>query len=83
MVEQFKQRDEILSSELPINNANDLLSVAHVVSVGATDNLSSDYCFELNWIKQASDAFFAQKDVFSIRLVKKDQAQNHENRPAL
>jgi len=74
MVEQFKQRDEIRSSELPITSANDLLAVAHVVSVGAIDNLSSDYHFELNWVEQLADEYFEQKDVFSIRLIRNASA---------
>ncbi|MAA71288.1 MAG: flagellar protein FliT [Bermanella sp.] len=74
MIEQFTQRDEITSSEIPVNNAADLLAIAHVVSVGAVDNLSSEYQFELNWVDQKSDEYFEQKDVFSIRLIKKEHA---------
>jgi hypothetical protein len=76
MVEQFKQRDEIRSSELPISDANDLLSVAHVVSVGAVDNLSSDYHFELKWVEQVAGEYFTQKDVFSIRLMRNDSSSD-------
>lgn len=72
MVDQFKQRNEVLSSEIPVDNANDLLALAHVVSVGAVDNLSSDYHFELSWIERKQHEFFEEKDVFSIRLVKND-----------
>jgi len=74
MVEQFKQRNEIRSSEIPVNSANDLLAIAHVVSIGAVDNLSSEYHFELKWIDQQQDEYFTQKDVFSIRLMKNDSA---------
>ncbi|MFY0640996.1 Wadjet anti-phage system protein JetA family protein [Bermanella sp. WJH001] len=74
MVEQFISRDEISSSEIPVNSAADLLAIAHVVSVGAVDNLSSEYHFELNWVDQKSDEYFEQKDVFSIRLIKKENA---------
>ncbi len=80
MVEQFKQRNEIRSSELPINSANDLLAVAHVVSVGAIDNLSSDYHFELNWLEQVADEYFEQRDVFSIRLMKNESANETANK---
>jgi len=79
MVEQFKQRDEIRSSELPITSANDLLAVAHVVSVGAIDNLSSDYHFELNWVEQLADEYFEQKDVFSIRLIRNESSNESAN----
>jgi gas vesicle protein len=74
IVNQFKQTDKILSSEIPIENASDLLSIAHIVSVGSKDGLSSDYHFELEWIEQSSHEFFEQKDVFSIRLVKNPSA---------
>jgi hypothetical protein len=74
MVEQFKQRNEIRSSEIPVTSANDLLAIAHVVSIGAVDNLSSEYHFELKWIDQQQDEYFAQKDVFSIRLTKNESA---------
>lgn len=70
MVEQFKQRNEIYSNEIPVDNANDLLALAHVVSVGAIDDLSSEYHFDVKWIKQDQHEYFQQKDVFSIRLVK-------------
>ncbi|MEH6346219.1 MAG: Wadjet anti-phage system protein JetA family protein [Bermanella sp.] len=74
MVEQFKQRNEIRSSEIPVNSANDLLAIAHVVSIGAVDNLSSEYHFELKWIDQQQEEYFTQKDVFSIRLMKNESA---------
>lgn len=74
MIDQFKHRDEVISHEIPIDNANDLLALAHVVSVGAVDNLSSEYHFELNWIERSEHEYFDQKDVFSIRLVKNDSA---------
>lgn len=72
MMEQFSQRNEILSSEIPVNSASDLLAIAHVVSVGAIDNLSSEYQFELKWIDRKGDDYFEQKDVFSICLRKTD-----------
>ena len=72
MVEQFISRDEINSSEIPVNSAADLLAIAHVVSVGAVDNLSSEYQFELKWIERKGDDYFEQKDVFSICLRKTD-----------
>lgn len=74
MVDQFKQKDEVLSSDIPVQNASDLLALAHVVSVGAVDNLSSEYHFELTWLEQTSSEYFEQKDVFSIRLMKKENA---------
>ncbi len=74
MIDQFTQRDEVRSSEIPVNSAADLLALAHVVSVGAVDNLSSEYHFELNWVAQQSNEYFEQKDVFSIRLIKKESA---------
>jgi len=74
MIEQFQQKDEVLSSEIPVDSASDLLALAHVVSVGAVDNLSSEYHFELNWLEQKSNEYFEKKDVFSIRLIKKENA---------
>jgi hypothetical protein len=74
IVNQFKQTDEVLSSEIPVESASDLLSLAHIVSVGSMDGISSEYHFELKWIEQASHEYFAQKDVFSIRLVKNPSA---------
>jgi len=74
MVEQFKQRNEVLSSEIPIGSATDLLSIAHIVSVGAMDGLSSDYHFELEWLGQGEHEYFEQKDIFKIRLMKNSEA---------
>ena len=81
MAEQFQQRNEVLSSEIPVQNAKDLLAIAHVVSIGAVDNLSSEYGFELNWLEQTSSEYFELKDVFSIRLVKRDVATNESAKP--
>lgn len=74
MINQFQQKNEVLSSEIPVQSAADLLAIAHVVSVGAVDNLSSEYHFELNWLEQKPNEYFEQKDVFSIRLIKKENA---------
>jgi hypothetical protein len=74
MVDQFKQRNEVLSSEIPVNSATDLLSIAHIVSVGSMDGLSSDYHFELEWLEQSEHEYFEQKDVFKIELKKNASA---------
>jgi gas vesicle protein len=74
MVDQFKQTDTILSSDIPVKSASDLLSIAYIISVGSKDGLSSDYHFDIKWIEQGSHEFFQQKDVFSIRLVKTPSA---------
>ena len=72
-IEQFQTKNEIYSSDIPIQDAKDLLALAHVVSVGAVENLSSDYQFEVTWLKQDSHEYFDQKDVFKICLVHQDE----------
>ena len=74
IVDQFKVRDEVYSNEIPVADAKDLLALAHVVSIGAVENLSSDYHFEVDWLKTDSHEFFEQIDVFKIALKHKDDA---------
>lgn len=72
LVNQFQQRSEVLSSELPIENARDLLALAYLISVGAMDNLSSEYQFEVELKREnAPHTYFTAKDEFSIKLVKR------------
>lgn len=72
LVNQFQQRSEVLSSELPIESARDLLALAYLISVGAMDNLSSEYQFEVE-LKRENEphTYFTAKDEFLIKLVKR------------
>ena len=72
IVEQFRYRDEVYSHEIPVQNAKDLLALAHVVSVGSTDNLSSEYRFDVSWLRTDQHEYFEQKDVFKIQLLSKN-----------
>ena len=74
IIDQFKTRDEVYSNEIPITDAKDLLALAHVVSVGATENLSSDYHFEVDWLKTEDHEYFEQKDVFKIQLKRREES---------
>ncbi len=65
----------ISTRELPVDGAKDLLAMAHVIEIGAINNLSSDYTFRVeptgNRVKDSS--YYHQYDEFTIELIAKTQ----------
>ncbi|MGH1372910.1 MAG: Wadjet anti-phage system protein JetA family protein [Cellvibrionaceae bacterium] len=75
LMQSLVNTGRINSRHLPINNAKQLLSVAHSIQVGAAENLSSDYSFRVSPVSDdgqgrqwlPSSAMFADGDYFTFR----------------
>ncbi len=72
---QFSQALEknipINTADLSINNANDLLAMAHVIELGGVNQISSDYQFSIDPVGRSnSNIYFKQFDEFLISLKK-------------
>lgn len=90
VADALAQTGRINTRHLPINNARDLLAIAHAIEVGAAGNLSSEFSFSVTpvdcdgagrqWLP--SDAgisegdYFSRRDEFVIELVE----TNHEHK---
>ncbi len=80
------------SRHLPINNAKELLSVAHAIQVGAAENLSSDYRFRVSPVSDDGEGrqwlpssvrfedgdYFTYRDEFVIELIDNHKSVIHE-----
>jgi len=65
----LQNQQVIRSSQLPINNANELLMLAHAIEVAASNHLSSEFRFKLQFTgEQVSNEFFSRMDDFTIEL---------------
>lgn len=61
--------DKVSSRHLPVDNARDLLAMAHVIEVGAVNNLSSRYQFAVEFVgEDAASEYFHRQDEFMITL---------------
>ena len=70
LVESLQQTGRIVSSDLPIANAEDFLAVSHAIEVATVNNLSSEFRFEVTATNQTySNDYFLQADEFEIRLL--------------
>ncbi|WP_339673584.1 Wadjet anti-phage system protein JetA family protein [Dasania marina] len=63
----------ISTKQLPIDNANDLLAMAHVIEVGAINNLSSDLAFKVSPTGNtiSNSEYYKSYDEFTIELLNK------------
>src|SRR5690606_6716836 len=60
---------KVSSRHLPVDNARDLLAMAHVIEVGAVNNLSSRYQFSVEPTgNTTASEYFYQQDEFMITL---------------
>lgn len=67
----LQQAKPINTADLPIKSADDLLAMAHVIELGAVNQMSSDYSFHVEPVgKQNKNAYFKQFDEFYISLKK-------------
>lgn len=66
-----QQNRKISTSELPVNNAIDLLALAHVIEVGSVNNLDSDLRFNVQWQGQKMhfNDYYSSSDEFTIELI--------------
>jgi len=72
--------DRVLTSDLPIASATDLLAAAHAIEVASSSNLSSEMQFEVE--PQGSTScreYFSSIDDFAISLVKKPSLEVVDN----
>lgn len=75
------QGNALSTRQLPIASANDFLAVAHVIGLGASDSLSSEFEFRITPEVAPDSSFdsipdtsgyFLQKDHFTVELVVKE-----------
>lgn len=65
----------ISTRELDITTAIDLLAAAHIIEVGAVNNLSSDYQFLVEPEEHANESdYYRQQDAFTITLTRRPDA---------
>lgn len=69
----------VSSRDLPIKDARELLAAAHIIELGAINNLSSDYEFHVTFSNKEpfSNRYFSQADDFVIELREKHGDTQH------
>jgi hypothetical protein len=62
---------QIYSRDLPIQDAKELLAAAHIIELAATQNHSSDYTFQIQYLTEEpyENKYFSQADNFVISLI--------------
>lgn len=66
----------VSTKELPVNSANDLIALAYAVELGAVNNLSSEYQFNVSYQNDHyQNRYFAQADEFAIELVERPSGE--------
>ena len=73
LVDALKNEQKILTRDLPVANARDLLALAHVIELGSINNLDSDLKFSIEHqgLRDDFSNFYARSDEFSIELIEK------------
>jgi len=85
---------KISTRDLPIDSAQDFLAVSHAIGLGASDGLSSEFEFRIDYAEGcgpdlpnsttesdgAAGQYFERKDHFSFELVLKDAPQAEDPR---
>ena len=64
--------NKISTKELQINNADELLAMAHAIEVAGINNLSSDYSFKVNRVdtdERANNDYYLKFDEHEIELI--------------
>ncbi len=69
--------NKVSSRDLPIENAQDFLAVAHAIGLGAADGLSSEFTIRISYDpgehnSGAAAEYFTRKDHFIFELVEKE-----------
>lgn len=66
-----QEKRKISTRELPIENAYDLLALAHVIEIGAVNNLDSSLSFNIEHIgeKRKINKYYESSDEFTIELI--------------
>lgn len=73
MLDAIQDGKQIHTRDLPVNDARDLLALAHVIDLGSINNLDSDLKFEIEHCGQREDfsPFYQSSDEFKIALIEK------------
>lgn len=81
LLQTLKDGRRISTRQLPIDKAQDLLAMAHVIEVGAINNLSSEYQFQVEpkGLKVTDTEFYHEYDEFIIELVEKNTQAKQES----
>lgn len=89
--------NKISTRDLPIESAQDFIAVSHAIGLGASDGLSSEFEFRIDYADGcgpdltnttvdgsdgAAAEYFVKKDHFSFELVFKDDVKNNGTDPA-
>lgn len=76
LMTSLREGKKISTRELQIEDAPSLLAMAHIIEVGAVNNLSSDFSFNIEYLgRQVEDTEYYQKyDEFMIELVETNTA---------
>ncbi len=71
VLQTLKQSRKLTTSDLPIENADDLLAMAHAIEVGGINNLSSELRFQVRRKGQqtASNEYYERFDEHEIELI--------------
>ena len=75
---QLKSGRKMSTRHLPVDSASDLLAMAHIIEVGAVNNLSSEYLFNVEYVKlkngeeRPNNDFYHHYDEFTIELIEKN-----------
>lgn len=71
LLDALQTRQRIVSSELPVSSADDLLAMAHAIELGAVHQANADYAFHVEPTgEQNNNAYFQQFDEFAISIKK-------------
>jgi len=78
VLHSLRAGQRISTRALNIDNANDLLAMAHVIEVGALNNLSSELVFRVEATGRlvTDNEYYAQYDEFTIELLSKKADEN-------
>ena len=88
MRQHLTSGNKISTRDLPIESAQDFLAVSHAIGLGASDGLSSEFEFRIDYADGygpdmpnatakndgAAGEYFKRKDHFSFELVMKESA---------
>jgi hypothetical protein len=75
MSSKLSSGKKVSTRDIPIDTAQDFIAVAHAISLGAADGLSSEFEFLIDYDEnprqEGGDGYFIKKDHFTFELVQK------------
>ncbi len=75
MSSKLSSGKKVSTRDIPIDTAQDFIAVAHAISLGAADGLSSEFEFLIDYDEnprqEDGDGYFIKKDHFTFELVQK------------